>query len=331
MHTKRIYTSSLLCMDTRVTFKVVTAASERDVEAGLDRAWAAFRHVEATCSRFDPQSELSRLTRCIGVAVPASPALFEAIRFAWEVGQLTDGVFDPTVGAAMERRGFDRHYLTGERTTANLDISEAEEAFTPGAPPVSYRDILLDEERRTIKLTRPLTLDLGAVAKGLAIDLAKRELEPFGDFLIEAGGDVYAHGCNERGTPWRVGVRHPQPFRLPNLLDLTDRPDALMGWIDVSGAAVCTSGGYERRAELPQEHHLLDPRTGRSPQAAISCTVIAPYAMMADAFSTAAFILGPEKGTALLDSLDLAGITISNELQTSETTRMRGMWHEIAS
>ena len=75
-----------------------------------------------------------------------------------------------------------------------------------------------------------MTLDLGAVAKGLAIDAAARELQPFGDFAIDAGGDLYLGGRNPDGAPWSVGIRHPR-------LD-----GRLIDSLRVSNKAVCTSG-----------------------------------------------------------------------------------------
>ena len=90
-------------------------------------------------------------------------------------------------------------------------------------------------------LHRPLLLDLGAVAKGLAIDMAARELQPFENFAIDAGGDLYFGGCNAAGEPWSVGIRHP-------------RGDGLLDTLRVSDAAVCTSGDYERRHRCGTSH-----------------------------------------------------------------------------
>ena len=111
----------------------------------------------------------------------------------------------------------------------------------------------LDPHRKTITLLRPLLLDLGAVAKGLAIDMAARELRPFAHFAINAGGDVYVGGRNAQGAPWSVGIRHPRV------------PGALFDTLRVSDCAVCTSGDYERRcpAEIDAAaggHHILDPQ-----------------------------------------------------------------------
>src|SRR5204862_3200804 len=109
-----------------------------------------------------------------------------------------------------------------------------------------------------IRLRTPLLLDLGAVAKGLAIDAAVRELQPFVDFAVYAGGDVFLGGANANGKPWRVGIRHP---RMEGEI-----LDALL----VSNLAVCTSGDYER------PDHILDPRQGNAARAVASATVVAP-------------------------------------------------------
>ena len=75
---------------------------------------------------------------------------------------------------------------------------------------VSFRDVTIDETAQTVTLQRPLLLDLGAVAKGLAVDLAARELAPLRDFAIDAGGDLYLGGTNRDGQPWSIGIRHPR-------------------------------------------------------------------------------------------------------------------------
>jgi len=276
--------AAAVAMDTLVSIEVVGAAAAGPAVA---RALGWFGRVEDVCSRFDPGSELRRLCARVGEPVPASPVLFEAVRFALALAARTRGAFDPTVGAALAARGFDRHYATGER-------------FPVAAPAgaATYRDVRLDAARRTITLRRPLVLDLGAVAKGLAIDLAARELGAFDGFCVDAGGDLLVAGRTAQGRPWRVGVRHPRDGR------------ALACALDVGAGAVCTSGDYERRTPDGAQHHLLDPRTGASAGALASATVIAPTAMAADGLATAAFVLGPERGLRLLHREGVEGVLI---------------------
>jgi len=298
-------------MGTLVTIHVVRPRADDAIE----RAFGWFREIERRCSRFDHQSELMQLTMSIGEAVTASPILFEAVRFAVSVAEETGGAFDPTVGHRMEARGFNREDRTG-RTVRTPVAVEGD---------ISYRDVEVDGERRTIRLRRPLLLDLGAVAKGLAVDAAARELQPFTDFAIDAGGDLYLGGLNRQGEPWSVGIRHPRIDR------------ELIDSVRVSDKAVCTSGDYERvvvqtrhdgrvesdrarRATAGSEHHILDPRTGASPSGVASVTVVGPNALLADALATAAFVLGPAEGLRLLERHGVEGLIVTPALERVETS-----------
>ncbi|HEV8408808.1 MAG TPA: FAD:protein FMN transferase, partial [Sphingomicrobium sp.] len=171
-------------MGTLVTIHVVASGVETSV--AIDRAFGWFHEIEQRCTRFSQSSELMQLTSQTGVPVEASAILYEAVQFALMLAEESGGAFDPTVGHRMAARGFNREHRTGEivRTAIAPDDD------------VSYRDVQLDPDRRTILLRRPLTLDLGAVAKGLAVDAAARELESFKDFAIDAGGDLYLGGLN---------------------------------------------------------------------------------------------------------------------------------------
>lgn len=307
------YVRTVAVMGTIVTIQVVGHGADTQQaihrEQTVERAFEWFRQVEERCTRFDAQSEVMRLTAQIGVAVPVSAILFETVQFAVAVAEETSGAFDPTVGYAMESRGYNREYRTGAAIRTALE--------TDG--PVSYRDVQLDPERKTITLLRPLILDLGAVAKGLAIDLAARELRSFENFAVDAGGDLYLGGCNANGQPWSVGIRHPR------------RDNELIDSVRVSNRAVCTSGDYERRSSAEQQdHHILDPRTGASPHAAASVTVVATTAMLADALATAAFVLGPADGIRLLERLGVEGLFVSPQAEHPKLERCttRGIYSD---
>jgi thiamine biosynthesis lipoprotein len=279
-----------VAMGTLITIHVVRFGA--GVDAAMERAFAWFHQIEACCTRFRADSELMQLSMHVGVPVPVSPMLFEAVRFALTVAEETGGAFDPTMGGAMESRGFNREHRTGEifRNPARADRD------------ASYRDLELDSERNTITLRRALTLDLGGVAKGLAVDTAARELEPFRDFAIDAGGDLYLGGRNPQGKSWAVGIRHPR------------RDGETIGTVRVSNQAVCTSGDYERPSA-----HILDPRHGCAPESVASATVVGPGAMLSDALATAAFVLGPESGIQLLERLGVEGLIVTPQLEQYRT------------
>jgi thiamine biosynthesis lipoprotein len=295
-----VFVQSTSLMGTVLTVEVI-GHGEND-QRRAERANAAaraigwFQHVEDCCSRFDPCSELRRISERIGVPIAVSVTTLEIVRFALALADETGGAFDPTVGYAMVERGFDRHYRTGE----------AVEGIR--AAPASYRDVEIDAANATITLHRPLQLDLGAVAKGFAIDLAARELSPLVDFAINAGGDLFLSGHNAAEADWSVGIRHPRDEH------------TLLDTICVSNVAVCTSGDYERRSSHEGvSHHILDPRSGASADAVASVTVIAPLAIVADGLATAAFVLGPTHGLELLARHGVEGLIVAPNLERFET------------
>lgn len=285
-------------MGTTVTIDVL----RDDAEEAVDRAFTWFQSIEDVCTRFDERSELMQLTARVGEPVPASPILFEAVRFALHVAAESGGAFDPTVGHRMAAHGFNREHRTGHVARAPHVNDE-----------VSYRDVKVDADQKTITLGRPLVLDLGAVAKGLAVDVAARELQPFEDFAIDAGGDLYLGGHNASGEPWSIGIRHPR------------ETGAFIDSVRVSNAAVCTSGDYERRAAREGAHHILDPRTGQPAAAVASATVVASSAMLADALATAAFVLGAGEGITFLERHGVEGLIVTTDLETHATP---GWQHE---
>jgi thiamine biosynthesis lipoprotein len=276
-----------------------SAPDNLDADATIERAFEWFREVERRCSRFDETSELRQVSSQAGRPVRVSEIVFSATQFAVTVAEETGGAFDPAVGHAMEARGFDRHYVTGRSVSPSPAVAGA-----------SYRDIELDSVERTITLRRPLVLDLGAVAKGLAIDLAAQELAPFRNFAINAGGDLYVSGLNAGGDPWSVGIRHPR------------NPGETIDVLRLSDMAICTSGDYERTTA--HGHHILDPREGRSADAMASATAVAPTAMLADALATAAFVLGPREGIALLERHGVGGLLLSASLERFVTRGFSG-------
>jgi len=280
-------------MDTVVEIQVVVGTRKQtEVEEKINSAFDAFRNVEQACSRFTLDSELMMVSKIIGEPIPISPYLFEPLKFALEMARFTDGLFDPTIGKAMEDLGFNRHYLTGKHINSYAEDN------------VTYKNIVINEMDRTVLFQKCMVIDLGAVAKGFAIDLAVNGLRDFDGFMINAGGDIYAGGVDEKGDNWKIGVQHP-----------FDKNQILYS-IDISDEAICTSGGYERISrEFPGQHHIINPYSKQSPNGWVSCSVIAPFAMMADAFSTTAFLLDQKRGEEIINNIGIRGLFITPELQ----------------
>src|SRR5580704_7209470 len=102
-----------VAMDTIVTIQLVRPESSASAGAAIGRALGWFREIEERCTRFDERSELMKLTAQVGVPVPVSTILYEAVSFALMVAEESGGAFDPTVGRRMEARGYNKEYRTG--------------------------------------------------------------------------------------------------------------------------------------------------------------------------------------------------------------------------
>jgi FAD:protein FMN transferase len=170
---------------------------------------------------------------------------------------------------------------------------------------IDYRKIEIDDAKSTVKLTKTgMRIGLGGIAKGYAVDAAARVLTNEGlvSFIVQAGGDLYVRGLKPDSSSYRVGVRDPRG----------SGPDDSFALLEVVDHAFSTAGDYERSfvKDGKRYHHILDPRTGWPATASRSVTIWAKDAFTADAIDDAVFILGPEKGLALVESIDDCGAVI---------------------
>ena len=226
--------------------------------------------------------------------------ILKLIDLALRVGQQTDGAFDITVYPLIKEWGF----FDG----------------MPSIPKEATIQALLDQVglenvelsgRQFVKKNTATQVDLGGIAKGYAVQEAIEVIQNAGitSALIDAGGDIYALGTLN-GKPWKIGIRNP-------------RGEGVIGVLDLSDLAVVTSGDYERFFEKDGKryHHILNPETGYPAQGLISVTVITQNAALADALSTALFVMGQERALAYLNSdenVEGVLITENNEIVYSD-------------
>lgn len=250
----------------------------------LAAVMAEMRRIEAAYSPYLEDSELSRLNREAPRGwVAVSDELLDLLARSAQVSELTGGAFDVTY--ASVGRYYD--YRAGQRPDADT-VREAVDA-------IDYRHVEIDREGGRVRYARPeVYVDLGGIAKGYAVDRCIEILRDAGvtQASISAGGDSYILG-DRRGEPWTVGIRDPRDAgRMAAVLPLMD-------------TAVSTSGDYERFFDEGgvRYHHIIDPDTGDSARGSWSVTILGPDATFTDALSTSVFVLGPERGLALIDRL----------------------------
>ncbi len=270
-------------MGTRVVFTALGSSRDR-IEEAFGRAGEEIDRLVGVFNRYDPATAVGVLNRDGRLSGPP-PELVEVVGHALRLWRLSRGAFDITVRPLVDllgQRGSDGAY----RTPTESELREALARVGSGN---------LELTRRAIGLRREgMGLTFDGIAKGYIVDRACHQLRRRGlrRYLLDAGGDIRAAGGKEGGAPWTVAVRDPRGGPdFPDLIELRD-------------GAVATSGSYQVfYDEQRLHHHIVDTRTGRSPQEAVSVSVRAPSAMAADALATAAFILGPEAATAWIDGL----------------------------
>ena len=247
--------------------------------------------VEALMSPWVPESDLTRFAQAgPGVPVQVSEETMEVVLLAHATWEETEGAFDPTIGALVEASGFgvaEEAQPESVRSAAMLDVG--------------FSAIEVDAEASTLTKARAgLRLDLSAAAKGYAVDRAAAALSEAGyeDFFLEVGGEVFCRGGNGERDGWVVGIEAPSADPLAMRRVFTS--------LHVTGVGVATRGDYRNLRELNGElqSHLFDPRTGEPVSKALgSVTVIAPDCATADAYATAAMVLGLEAGLKWLESV----------------------------
>lgn len=276
-----------------------------EARQGLSRVPNWFEVWEAKLSRFRPDSELSVVNRNGAGWQRLSDLLFEHLDLALQAARYSDGLFDPSVLAALESLGYDRSF----------DLMNAEQPggvhYAP-APGSGWQLIELDADRKRVRLPAGLKVDLGGVSKALAAEQAAARLAEIGPALVDAGGDIAVSGPRLSGEPWPIGVASPE------------EPAQDVGWLWLDHGVVTTSGRDFRHWQVGQEevHHLIDPRTGFSADTAVvAATVVAPNAWQAEAGAKAALILGQAEGLRWLEHKpELEGILIleDGELLTTK-------------
>ncbi|MFI5255247.1 MAG: FAD:protein FMN transferase [Candidatus Limnocylindrales bacterium] len=260
-------------------------ASEATAIEDLFGAW------DAACTRFDPGSELSRLNAAGGRSRAVNHLLFEVLWTARQAAEATDGLFDPTLLRSLEAAGYDRDF------TLLVDDPSTEAPEGPLPPTGGWRRLELDRERMTARMPAGVGLDLGGLAKGMAVDAAIAYLVTRGVNVaaVDAGGDLAVLGRPPGHDAWPIAVEAPDGTRT----------------VSLAAGALATSSIARRRWRQAGavRHHLIDPRTGAPSTVALwSVSVAAATCAQAEVGAKAVFLLGLEAGSRFLAAHGLTGL-----------------------
>lgn len=283
-------------MGTVVRITVVGKDAGQAADA-VEAAFEEIRRLDRMMSLYKDESEITALNMAAGGRpVRVSAEMLEVMEHAASVSKLTQGAFDATAGPLIVL--WQLH--TREGTVPTEREIERIRAIT------GWRDVVIDKKRSTVFLRKKgMIVDLGGIAKGYAADRAAAVLRSRGieNGIVAVAGDIRVMGRRPDKSPWRIAVQHPrEPEKTLTVLELTD-------------TFISTSGDYERFTIVNNKryHHIIDPRTGRPSKGVISATIIGDRGVVVDPLTTAVFILGPEKGMALVKKLGYDAIVVDED------------------
>lgn len=267
----------------------------------LEECFSRLASYEKLFSRTQEGSDVWKINHSDGNPVEVSTETADLLEKALSYCRLSDGAFDITIAPVLTLWNFDADQKTGTVP----DESDLIDALSH----VGYKNIQLDGT--TVTLLDPDTsIDLGGIAKGYIADLLKEDLVSAGytSGIIDLGGNILTIGSKSHGQDFRIGVRTPKPDATQPLTTISCR-----------NASVVTSGTYERYfiENGKRYHHILSPFDGHPVENGLaSVTIFSEHSVDGDALSTACFVLGPEKGMALIESLDgIEALFVTDDLE----------------
>lgn len=273
-----------LAMGTFVSMTLIHSSRD-EAEEVMGQTLDEIDRLTGLMNRFDERTAVAKLNR-EGYLKDIPPEVVEVVSRALYYHRLSQGAFDisvkPIVDLFKEKMGGGKKVLPTENDLRQaLDLVDSSK---------------IELEERTITFKKPgMGITLDGIAKGYIVDRASAMLADYSmtNHLINAGGDIRTMGARADKKPWTVAIQDPLKRR--------DYPDI----IHVNNGAIATSGNYEVYYDREKMfHHIVDPRTGLSPELSTSVSVVAPTAMDADALATGVFVMNPVKGMGFMNSLE---------------------------
>ncbi len=283
-------------MDTYVTIQAI--GSEKMTAKAIDKAFERMQEIDEKFNHLNPESPLYAFNY---QGVPISDReVLDVVHVALDVAQKSDGAFDITILPLADLWGF-----YGEGPPHLPQKQEIKDCLQD----IGYKGLKI-ENNSLAKTKESIKIDLGGIAKGYAISQSVKVLRAEGitSALIDAGGDVYALGKKGNGF-WKIGIRNPHG-------------EDLLGSLEVEDLAVMGSGDYERFFEEDGKryHHIFNSKTGFPAEGLSGITLVHPDPLIADAWNTALFVLGPERALKVAEgmpSMETIVVTTAGEVSIS--------------
>ena len=282
---------------------VITLTAYVDDATVLNEALAECGRYEQLLSRTVEGSDVWRINHAGGQPVEVSNETLEILDVARQVSERSDCMFDVTIAPVSTMWDF----------TSGAAVVPDADAIAEAATLVNYTKVKTDNG--LVTLPEGMMIDLGGIAKGYIADAVKGYLAERGveSAVLSFGGNIVTIGLKPDGSPWKVGIQD------------IDKPTGEYMLVSLNyGGSTVTSGIYERGFESGgvYYHHILDPNSGWPVQNELaSVTIFSDSSMWGDALATAAFSLGTEAGTRLIEGIDgVEAVFIARDRSVSATS-----------
>jgi len=228
--------------------------------------------------------------------VTVDPRIIDLLLYAKDVYSKTGGKVNVAMGSVLSIWHDYRTEGMNEPADAKLPPNEL---LTEAAKHTNIDNVIIDKEKSTVFLADPkMSLDVGAIAKGYAVEMIARSLEEkeVTGYVINVGGNVRTVGIKGDGKPWVAGIENPND----------DENEPYIAYLNLSGESLVTSGSYQRyyTVEGKNYHHIIDPATNMPAERYLSVSIVCKDSGLADGLSTALFCMSYEEGLAILEAID---------------------------
>jgi FAD:protein FMN transferase len=283
----KIFKRALKLMGNRFEISVV-ADNEAWAKTCIDAAVAEISRIEALLTTFRDDSQTNQINAQAGIApVKVDKEVFDLIKRALRISELTQGAFDLTYGSIDKR-----FWNFDTQMTALPEPSVAQQSIRL----INYKNVILDAENQTVFLKEQgMRIGFGGIGKGYAADKAKAILQNLGvkSGIVNASGDLITWGRQPNGENWTIGIANP------------DAKNKTFSHINISNMSIATSGNYEKYAIIngKKYSHTIDPKTGFPVSGIKSVSLLSPIAELADALATPVMVMGIKVGLHLINQM----------------------------
>jgi len=250
-----------------------------------------FAENEKIFSRFQKDSELSKINNSVGKEIAVSEKMFEVLELCLKFNKISNGYFDPRIIKNLEIIGYDKDFGINDLNSTESREIELEKFETD-----LREDLILNLEHKTVLVKK--RIDTTGIAKGYTVDEAARYLKKqnFENFVVDAGGDMYAYGKDSENQRWRIGVEGMDDNRIMLSLD---------------NEGIATSGISRKRWRIGEKkvHHLINPKDPEKFSYDIkTVTVIEEKTVEADGRAKVLVLMGREKGLEFADENNIKAL-----------------------